>query len=198
MFRSRAKTEKAPTDQVTADLSQQPRDPEAPKGRPTPKRSEAQSQRRRAATQPTDRKAAMKRARETRRTELARQREALANGDERYLPARDKGPVRRFARDFVDSRFCIAEFFLPMAVIILILSMVRIGQLQSIALLLWLGVIVMIVVDSIGLGIRLKKQLNERFPNESKRGVVAYALMRTLQMRRLRLPKPQVKRGERP
>ncbi|MEU5978645.1 DUF3043 domain-containing protein [Streptomyces sp. NPDC047315] len=198
MFRSRAKTEKAPTDQVTADLSQQPRDPEAPKGRPTPKRSEAQSQRRRAATQPTDRKAAMKRARETRRTELARQREALANGDERYLPARDKGPVRRFARDFVDSRFCIAEFFLPMAVIILILSMVRIGQLQSIALLLWLGVIVMIVVDSIGLGIRLKKQLNERFPNEPKRGAVAYALMRTLQMRRLRLPKPQVKRGERP
>ncbi|MEU9606772.1 DUF3043 domain-containing protein [Streptomyces sp. NPDC048057] len=198
MFRSRAKTEKAPTDQVPADLSQQPRDPEAPKGRPTPKRSEAQSQRRRAATQPTDRKAAMKRARATRRTELARQREALASGDERYLPARDKGPVRRFARDFVDSRFCIAEFFLPMAVIILILSMVRIGQLQSIALLLWLGVIVMIVVDSIGLGIRLKKQLNERFPDEPKRGAVAYALMRTLQMRRLRLPKPQVKRGERP
>ncbi|MFH8615855.1 DUF3043 domain-containing protein [Streptomyces sp. NPDC017979] len=198
MFRSRAKTEKAPTDQVTADLSQQPRDPEAPKGRPTPKRSEAQSQRRRAATQPTDRKAAMKRARETRRTELARQRQALANGDERYLPARDKGQVRRFARDFVDSRFCIAEFFLPMAVIILVLSMVRIGQLQSIALLLWLGVIVMIVVDSIGLGIRLKKQLNERFPDEPKRGAVAYALMRTLQMRRLRLPKPQVKRGERP
>jgi len=54
------------------------------------------------------------------------------------------------------------------------------------------------VVDSIGVGIRLKKQLSTRFPNENKKGVVAYALMRTLQMRRLRLPKPQVKRGERP
>ncbi|MEU5984181.1 MULTISPECIES: DUF3043 domain-containing protein [unclassified Streptomyces] len=198
MFRSRSKEEKAPTDKVTADLSKQPRDPEAPKGRPTPKRSEAQTQRRRAATVPTDRKEAAKRQREARRTDLARQREALASGDERYLPARDKGPVRRFVRDFVDSRFAIAEFFLPMAVVILVLSMIRVPSLQNISLLLWLGVIVLIVIDSIGIWLRLKKQLNERFPNEPKRGAVAYGLMRTLQMRRLRLPKPQVKRGERP
>ncbi|AWK08159.1 DUF3043 domain-containing protein [Streptomyces spongiicola] len=198
MFRSRSNEEKAPTDKVTADLSKQPRDPEAPKGRPTPKRSEAQTQRRRAQSAPLDRKAAMRRQREARRADLAKQREALAGGDERYLPVRDKGPVRRFVRDFVDSRFCVAEFFLPLAVVILVLSMVRVPQLQNIAMLLWLGVIVMIVVDSIGLWIRLKKQLNERFPNEPKRGAVAYGLMRTLQMRRLRLPKPQVKRGERP
>ncbi|WP_326649433.1 MULTISPECIES: DUF3043 domain-containing protein [unclassified Streptomyces] len=199
MFGSRSKEEKSPTDKVQADLSKQPRDPEAPKGRPTPKRSEAQTQRRRASSSaPTDRKEAAKRQREARRVDMAKQREALASGDERYLPARDKGPVRRFVRNFVDSRFCIAEFFLPLAVVILVLSMVRIGSLQNIALLLWLGVIVLIVIDSIGLAFRLKKQLNERFPNESKRGAIAYGLMRTLQMRRLRLPKPQVKRGERP
>ncbi|MER7956435.1 DUF3043 domain-containing protein [Streptomyces sp. NPDC096030] len=198
MFRSRSKEEKVPTDKVTADLSKQPRDPEAPKGRPTPKRSDAQTQRRRAATVPTDRKEAAKRQREARRSDLARKREALASGDERYLPARDKGPVRRFVRDFVDSRFAIAEFFLPMAVVILVLSMIRVPVLQNVSLLLWLGVIVMIVIDSIGIWLRLKKQLNERFPNEPKRGAVAYGLMRTLQMRRLRLPKPQVKRGERP
>ncbi|MFD7443461.1 DUF3043 domain-containing protein [Streptomyces sp. NPDC059909] len=198
MFRSRSKEEKAPTDKVTADLSKQPRDPEAPKGRPTPKRSEAQTQRRRAQTAPADRKEAMRRQREARRADLAKQREALAGGDERYLPARDKGPVRRFVRDYVDSRFCIAEFFLPLAVVILVLSMIRVPQLQNIALLLWLGVIVLIVIDSIGLWFRLRKQLNERFPNEPKRGALAYGLMRTLQMRRLRLPKPQVKRGERP
>jgi hypothetical protein len=198
VFRSRSKEEKAPTDKVTADLSKQPRDPEAPKGRPTPKRSEAQTQRRRAQSAPLDRKSAMRRQREARRADLARQREALAGGDERYLPPRDKGPVRRFVRDFVDSRFCIAEFFLPLAVVILVLSMIRVPQLQNIALLLWLGVIVMIVIDSIGIWFRLKKQLNERFPDEPKRGAVAYGLMRTLQMRRLRLPKPQVKRGERP
>lgn len=198
VFRSRSNAEKAPTDKVTADLSKQPRDPEAPKGRPTPKRSAAQTQRRRASTVPTDRKEAAKRQREVRRTELAKQREALANGDQRFLPARDKGPVRKFVRDYVDSRFCIAEFFLPLAVIILVLSMVRIGSLQNIALLLWLAVIVLIVVDSIGLAFRLKKQLKERFQDEPTKGAVAYGLMRTLQMRRLRLPKPQVKRGERP
>ncbi|MFJ2647032.1 DUF3043 domain-containing protein [Streptomyces sp. NPDC087420] len=197
MFRSRANTEKAAT-QVTSDLSTQTRDPQAPKGRPTPKRSEAQSQQRRRASTPTDRKSAMKQQREARRTDMARQRAALASGDERFLPARDKGPVRRYVRDYVDSRFCMAEFFLPLAVVILVLSMVRVGSLQNIALLLWLGVIVLIVVDSIGLWLRLKKQLAERFPDTPKRGAVAYGLMRTLQMRRLRLPKPQVKRGQRP
>ncbi|MEU9417637.1 DUF3043 domain-containing protein [Streptomyces sp. NPDC051000] len=199
MFGSRSsKEEKAPaTDKVSADLSQ-PRDPQAPKGRPTPKRAVAQSQRKAVVASTGNRKEDAKRARERRRVEMAKQREALANGDERYLPNRDKGPVRRFVRDFVDSRFSVAEMFLPLAVIILVLSMVRVERLQSIALVLWMGVIALIILDSIGMFIRLRKAVNERFPDEPKRGAVAYGLMRTLQMRRLRLPKPQVKRGERP
>nr|WP_202510027.1 DUF3043 domain-containing protein [Streptomyces sp. SID5643] len=199
VFRSRAKDEKAQdADKAPVSFSKQPRDPQAPKGRPTPKRSQAQSQRRSVANTSMTRKEAAKRQREERRSALERQRQALASGDERYLPARDKGPVRRFARDFIDSRFNIAEFFLPMAVVILVLSMVRVAALQNIALLLWLVVIVLIVLDSFVTGFRLKKQLAERFAGENKRGAVAYALMRSLQMRRLRLPKPQVKRGERP
>jgi hypothetical protein len=199
VFRSRAKEEKATTaDKASVTDSKQPRDPQAPKGRPTPKRSEAQSTRRSVANTSMSRKDAAKRQREERRAQLDKQRQALATGDERYLPARDKGPVRKFARDFIDSRFNVAEFFLPMAVVILVLSMVRVASLQNIALLLWLVVIVLIVVDSFVTSFRIKKQLNERFPDERKRGAVAYALMRSLQMRRLRLPKPQVKRGERP
>ncbi|MFJ2562222.1 MULTISPECIES: DUF3043 domain-containing protein [unclassified Streptomyces] len=199
MFRSRAKEEKAPVaDKAPVSFSKQSRDPQAPKGRPTPKRSEARSQRRSVANTSMTRKDAAKRQREERRVQLERQRQALASGDERYLPARDKGPVRRFARDFVDSRFNIAEFFLPMAVVILVLSMVRVPALQNIALLLWLVVIALIVLDSAVSGFRLRKRLSERFPDQNKRGAVAYALMRSLQMRRLRLPKPQVKRGERP
>ncbi|ATZ27067.1 hypothetical protein SLAV_26375 [Streptomyces lavendulae subsp. lavendulae] len=199
MFGSRSSKEEkaAAADKASADLSQ-PRDPQAPKGRPTPKRAVAQSQRKAVVASTGNRKEDAKRARERRREEMARQREALANGDERYLPARDKGPVRRFVRDFVDSRFSVAEMFLPLAVIILVLSMVRVNQIQNIALMLWLGVIVLIILDSIGLAFRLRKALNERFANEPRRGAVAYGLMRTLQMRRLRLPKPQVKRGERP
>ncbi|MDX3577801.1 MULTISPECIES: DUF3043 domain-containing protein [unclassified Streptomyces] len=194
MFRSRAKEEKAPVDAVVTD-SKQPRDPQAKKGRPTPKRSEAQTQRRSVANTSTSRKDAAKRQRDERRAQMERQRKALAGGDERYLPVRDKGPVRKFARDFIDARFNVAEFFLPMAVVILVLSMVRVGSLQTIALLLWLVVIVLIVLDSLMTGFRLRKRLAERFPDQNRRGAVAYALMRSLQMRRLRLPKPQVKRG---
>ncbi|WNM34615.1 DUF3043 domain-containing protein [Streptomyces sp. Li-HN-5-11] len=199
MFRSRAKEEKSPVaDKAPVNISKQPRDPQAPKGRPTPKRSEAQSQRRSVANTSMTRKDAAKRQREERRAAMERQRQALATGDERYLPPRDKGPVRKFARDFVDSRFNVAEFFLPMAVIILVLSLVRVAALQNIALLLWLVVIVLIVLDSVFSAFRLRKRLAERFPDVNRRGAVAYALMRSLQMRRLRLPKPQVKRGERP
>ncbi|MEU6216218.1 DUF3043 domain-containing protein [Streptomyces sp. NPDC047022] len=199
MFRSRAKEEKAQVaDKAPVTDSKQPRDPQAKKGRPTPKRSEAQSQRRSVASTPMTRKDATKRQREDRRVQLERQRQALANGDERYLPARDKGPVRKFARDHVDARINVAEFFLPLAVVILVLTVVKVPQVQNIALLLWLVVIVLIVLDSILSAFQLRKRLKERFAGQNTRGAVAYALMRSLQMRRLRLPKPQVKRGEKP
>lgn len=198
MFRSRTKDGQAGSTQVAAAEPQQPRDPQAPKGRPTPKRSDAEAQRRRLAQVPTSRKEAARRAREARRADMARQRQALAGGDERYLPARDKGPVRRFTRDFVDSKWAVAEFFLPVAVLILILSMMPSPQFKNIALLMWMGVIVMIVLDSVLMCLRLRKALRERFPDENRKGAVFYALMRTLQMRRMRLPKPQVARGARP
>ncbi|MCG7204516.1 DUF3043 domain-containing protein [Streptomyces arenae] len=197
VFRSRAKDEKAPADKALTD-SKQTRHPQAPKGRPTPKRSEAQTQRRSVANTPTTRKDAAKRQRDERRTAMERQRQALATGDERYLPARDKGPVRKFARDWVDSRFNVAEFFLPLAVVILVMSVINNAAIKNIALLLWLIVIVLIVLDAAVSGFRLRSRLAERFPDQNRKGAVAYALMRSLQMRRLRLPKPQVKRGERP
>ncbi|OIJ62894.1 DUF3043 domain-containing protein [Streptomyces mangrovisoli] len=198
MFRSRAKEEKAPADKAQVTDSKQTRDPQAPKGRPTPKRNEAQSQRRSVASTPTNRKDAAKRQREERRVAMERQRQALASGDERYLPARDKGPVRRFVRDWVDSRFNVAEFFLPLAVVILVLSVLPFNAVKSIALLLWLVVIVLILVDAVVAIFRLRKRLAEKFPGQDTKGAVFYGFARSLQMRRLRLPKPQVKRGERP
>ncbi len=200
VFRSRSKEEKAAsTDKVSLTDSTQPRDPQAPKGRPTPKRSESQTQRRSVANTSMTRKDASKRQRDERRVQMDKQRQALAGrGNERDLPARDRGPVRKYARDYVDARFNVAEFFLPLAVVILVLSVVQVPALQNIALLLWLVVIVLILVDSFWTVFRLRKQLAERFPGESTKGAVPYALMRSLQMRRLRLPKPLVKRGERP
>ncbi|GAA0657134.1 hypothetical protein GCM10010193_04690 [Kitasatospora atroaurantiaca] len=176
----------------------QSRDPQAKKGRPTPKRSEAEANRRTRVVVPKDRKAAAKQSRERVRSERERQRTALLEGDERYLPARDKGPVRRFARDYVDSRWSLAEFFLPYAVVVLILSVVRVPVLQLLSTMLFLAFFVLVVLDFVRLGLGLRKALAERFPDQNTRGAVAYSLMRILQMRRLRLPKPQVKRGERP
>jgi len=200
VFRSRAKEEKAASaDQASPTDSKQPRDPQAPKGRPTPKRSEAQTQRRSVANTTLTRKDASKRQRDERRVQLEKQRQALSGrGNERDLPLRDRGPIRKFARDYIDSRFNVAEFFLPMAVVILVLSVVRVPALQNIALLLWLVIIILIVVDTFVNVLRIRKQLAERFPGQDTKGTVWYSLMRSLQMRRLRLPKPQVKRGERP
>ncbi|GAB2716108.1 DUF3043 domain-containing protein [Kitasatospora kifunensis] len=174
------------------------RDPQAPKGRPTPKRSEAEANRRTRVTVPKDRKEAAKQSRERLRAEREKQRLALLNGDERALPARDKGPVRRFTRDYMDSRWSLAEFFLPFAVVILVLSVLRVPALQLLSTLLFALFLVLVIVDFLRLGLGLRKSLANRFPDESHRGAVGYGLMRNLQMRRLRLPKPQVKRGEHP
>ncbi|TDC19676.1 DUF3043 domain-containing protein [Streptomyces sp. 8K308] len=197
MFRSRSKEDQARSAEAERE-EPRGRDPQAPKGRPTPKRSEAEALRRAVVKPPTNRKEAARRAREQRRTAMNKQREALLSGDERHLPARDRGPVRRFVRDFVDAKWHVAEYFLPIAVLILVLSMLPSLAARNIALLLWLAVIVMIVFDSVLLSRRLKKQLRDRFPGENLRGTTAYALMRTMQMRRMRLPRPQIKRGEEP
>ncbi|MBB0244325.1 DUF3043 domain-containing protein [Streptomyces alkaliphilus] len=197
MFRSRSKeNQSSPAAEPTPEEASRARDPQAPKGRPTPKRSEAEALRKATARPPTDRKEAARRAREARRKAMEKQREALVTGREEFLPYRDRGPVRRFARDFVDTRWHVAEYFLIYAIIILVLSMVP-GQ-QAFALLLWMGIILAMIVDWVALRFRLKRALKERFPNESHKGAYPYALMRTLQVRRLRLPKPQVKRGEAP
>lgn len=199
MFRRRSdNASSSATALAEQDETTQSRDPQAPKGRPTPKRSEAEASRRTKVTVPKDRKEAAKQSRERMRSEREKQRTALLAGDERYLPARDKGPVRRFARDYVDSRWSLAEFFLPYAVVVLVLSIVRVPVLQLLSTLLFLAFFVLVVLDFVRLGLGLRKALAARFPNDNTRGAVAYALMRVLQMRRLRLPKPQVKRGERP
>ncbi|MDT0264910.1 DUF3043 domain-containing protein [Streptomyces sp. DSM 44915] len=195
MFRSRAK-EDAKTEPVSEPADRPTRDAEAPKGRPTPKRSEAEALRKAVVKPARTRKEAAQRTKRARREALDKQRQALLSGDERHLPARDRGPVRRFARDYVDSSWHVAEYFLPIAVLILVMSMIP--ATTNIALLVWMAVILGIVFDSILLSRRLKKQLRQRFPDESLRGATAYALMRTLQMRRMRLPRAQVKRGEEP
>jgi hypothetical protein len=182
-------------------------DPEAPesvpqkeggKGRPTPRRREAERGRRRAVSAPASRKEAYKKARERQRAERTQAVKALRSGDERHLPPRDRGPVRRYARDMVDARRSIAEFFLPLALLILVLTLVNNDQARLVGNFMWLVVVVLILVDSVVLVTRLRRGLRRSLPDERHRGATAYALMRSTQIRRFRLPPPRVRPGGRP
>jgi hypothetical protein len=166
---------------------------ESGKGRPTPKRREAERGRRRAVTAPRDKKQAYKQSRERQREDRAKQMQALKAGDERALPARDRGPVRKYARDLVDSRRSVAEFFLPLAVLILLMTTFGTAQMRLFGGSLWLALVVLIVGDSIVLALRLRRGLARALPDETYRGATPYALMRSMQIRRFRLPPPRIK-----
>lgn len=192
VFRRRTATEAAPTEPVAPDERLDG------KGRPTPKRREAEAARKARVTAPKDRREALKQQRDKSRVERAKVQQAMQTGDERYLPARDKGPVRRFARDYVDARRTLAEFLLPFFLVILVLMMFppTVPLVREISLFLWLAAIIIVPIDLIFLGFRFRKELKTRFADDSHRGVMAYAIMRSTQIRRLRLPKPQVKPGD--
>jgi hypothetical protein len=168
---------------------------ESGKGRPTPKRREAQRRRQPLGAPPKDRRAAIRRQREISREQRAKVRAAMETGDERHLPPRDRGPVRRFARDFIDSRRSAAEYFLVGAIVILMLGFIPNATVAFIVGFAWVGMVIVIVLDSALIARKLKREIRTRFPNENSRGVVGYTLLRSMQFRRLRMPKPQVRPG---
>lgn len=175
---------------------------EAPgKGRPTPRRKVAEAANRRPLV-PTDRKAAAKEARSAQRAERDKQYAAMQTGDERYLPAKDKGPVRRYVRQYVDARWSLGELFLPVAIVMLLLNMVlsqASPQVAVLGLLLLYVFILGMVVDVAIMWRRLRKRLLAKFGSDLVlRGLMMYAITRTFQLRRARLPKPQNKHGEYP
>ena len=163
------------------------------KGRPTPSRKEAEAAARARAKAALDPKLSRKEARGKRAEAARAAREGIKSGDERYLRPRDAGPLRRFVRDFVDARLSMAELAVPGFLVSFLLSALgseRAGSGLLNALLL------VIVVDSVLLRFRLRRELKRRFPGESLSGTTFYALVRALQVRFLRLPKAQVKIGE--
>lgn len=150
---------------------------------------------------PDDRKEAKRRSREASREQRVRVNRALETGDEANLPAQHKGPQRRFARDLVDARRNVGEYFLIGAFVaifgLLLVPMfapqVAAAIAQSINLVL-IAAILLIIADSLLLRAKLRRALEERF-GSVERGVVGYSVMRALQVRRWRLPRPQVKHG---
>ena len=165
------------------------------KGRPTPTRKEAEAAARARAKGAADKRAAKQLLRERRMQENTRMREAMKTGDERYLPARDQGKVRAFLRDRVDARLSAAEFLLPLLVVIMVLSYSGNATANRYGQSLWLMTILLVAFDTLVLVFRIKRELRQRFPEESHKGAVFYAVLRAMQLRFLRLPKPRVKLG---
>ncbi|WP_310963116.1 DUF3043 domain-containing protein [Nocardioides terrisoli] len=167
---------------------------EGGKGRPTPTRKEAEAAARERARAVADKKG----ARQRRSSDTRKMREAMRSGDERYLPARDQGPVKRFVRDFVDSRLCFAEFLLPLLIVIMVLSYSGSHQASSFGNGLWTATILLVIVDTGWMIVRLRRALRAKFPDESLRGVNFYAITRVIQMRFMRMPKAKVGIGGKP
>lgn len=168
------------------------------KGTPTPRRKDQEAARKRPLV-PTDRKASKEAERIAIQDQRQKMRQALDTGDEKYLPLRDKGPQKRFTRDYVDARFSLGEYLMFGALLFVIISLVVPSTSEQITYVLvgfWI-MFLAVFVDVFILSRKLKKRLGEKF-GEVERGTVWYGCMRALQFRKLRLPKPQVKRGQYP
>ena len=166
------------------------------KGRPTPSRKEAEAAARARAKVPRTRREQMAAQRAARGDTSQKMRQAMKTGDERYLPARDRGPVRRFVRDFVDSRFSFTELMVPLLVVSMIMGYSGSDTLMRLGNTVLFTTIMVILFDIFMLRLRLRREMARRFPDEPTKGITLYAALRSLQMKFLRLPKAQVKIGE--
>ncbi len=165
------------------------------KGGPTRSRKEAEAERKAQMKRPLTRKEQAQRERRRRASARDKQREALmGSGSTADLPPRDRGPARALARDVVDRRRTVAEFMLPILVIILVLSFFP--PMAATVFSLWTVTIIATLLDESWLIFTLRRELAKRFTKAQRKGSVLYAVLRSTQIRRMRLPKPTVNVGE--
>jgi hypothetical protein len=166
------------------------------KGRPTPKRREAEAKRPRRSLAPAVNKGDRKAIKAQQRKKREEMRGAYMRGEERALPNRDKGPARKFARNYVDARYSVAEFFMPLLMVVLLLSIIPSASIKVLATLFMYMVILISFIDGYLMGRKIKAHVAEKYPEEKLKGLAVYAWLRSTQIRRLRSPAPLVKRGE--
>jgi hypothetical protein len=184
-----------------------------PKGRPTPKRSEARRgrkgpvapapmtasearARRKTLAGPKLSREERSAARAANRARMTERRDRMMAGEEAYLLPRDQGPVRRYVRDVVDSRRNLLGLFMP-ATLVLLFASFGAPQLQLYASPAMLVLMVVMGVDALILGRKVSRLVDAKFPKntESRWKLGLYAAGRATQIRRMRAPRPQVKRG---
>ncbi|MDR2996896.1 MAG: DUF3043 domain-containing protein [Microbacterium sp.] len=174
-----------------------PETPAVGKGRATPTRAEQEAARRRPLVADTkEARAAAKADLQARRD---RARIGMERGEDKYLPARDKGPQRRWVRDYVDAGWHLSEWVMAMMIVVIIAALMPITTIAYSAMIALWAFMLLAVLDMVLLAWRVKRKAAVKFGKERlERGLGWYAAMRSLQMRFMRLPKPQVKRGQYP
>ena len=165
------------------------------KGKPTPKRKEAEAKLKVSSLSPAASKEAKKALKAQERVRRLESRAAYMRGEESALPARDKGPARRFVRNYVDERKSVTEYFLVIIMFVLFLTLIPTPAVQLAAIALMYSAMVWIGIDGFLLSRRIKKAVAKEFPGGSTKGLGLYGWMRSTQLRRLRAPAPQIGRG---
>jgi hypothetical protein len=131
---------------------------------------------------------------------MAERREKMMAGEEAYLLPRDRGPVRRLARDVVDARRSVLGLFMPAALLLIFVMLsvpsVEVQRLISPAMLV---LVLIMVIDGFLIGRKVNRAVDEKFPDNTESGwkLGFYAASRASQLRRMRAPRPQVERGAR-
>lgn len=180
-----------------ADPTTTPETPETGKGHATPSRKAQEDARKRPLVS-SDRAAARKASREAMAVQRERARVGLANGEEKYLPMRDRGPQKRFVRDYVDARFSIGELLIPFMFLVIVMTFFPQPEVQFLSIVTLWAFFLIAIVDVLLLGFRLRRKLAAKFGADRVEKIRWYAAMRALQLRVMRLPKPQVKRFQFP
>ena len=179
------------------------------KGKATPKRREAEAKRRGpVAPPPTTMREAMKRnkelrkanpqSKEERRAAAKARRDAMMRGDDKALLPRDRGPVKAYVRDLVDSRRNLLGLFMPLAIVVFLALLVPLPQVQSYITLLCTAMLLVMAIEGFVNGRKIAKLVREKFPKEAVNGrsIGWYAFVRASQIRKLRVPKPRLKPGD--
>ncbi len=192
--RSRQADSSAPAD--TQPESGTEKNPQGKKG-PTPRRKDREAENLRPLV-PADRKEAERQARAQMRQRQQEAREGVARGDEQFLRESERGPQKKFVRDTVDARFTFGEFLIPVMLIVLLLNFYPDPRVAVVGFLVTFIGIGIALIEGVILGAVIRKRIGRVVgPDAVERGIILATVARCMQIRRMRLPRPQVRRGER-
>jgi hypothetical protein len=167
------------------------------KGKATPKRKDAVAATKvNSITSPVT-KADRSKNRDALKAARMEARAAYMRGDESAMPPRDRGPVKRYVRDYVDSRRSLGEYFLPLMIFVLVLTLIPSAEIRFVAIIFMYGAMLYSVVYGFFVSKKIKAIVAEKFPGEPTKGLGLYGWLRSTQMRKLRAPAPQKKLGDR-